>query len=260
MRLYEKLDLMVLKILGATAAQVGFYGAAQNLAIIPAIFSLSFAPSLLSTLTRTISAGESEQAKNIARNGMRAVLLMLPFAGMTAGAAPEIVELVFGTEFLPAGQLLSLLIFGTIALAMISVTTAILTAAGKPNWTFAASAPILPSAIIGYWLMIPRLGAVGASIVFTVFANIGALVTVFAIHHLWKILPNFGTIWRSVVICGLSYALASSWVTHGILLLLKLSVIGLLIPLMLFLFGEFNRSEVNKFLSRFNFMTKNKAN
>lgn len=99
MRLYEKLDLMALKILGGTAAQAGFYGAAQNLAIIPAIFSLSFAPPLLSTLTRTIQAQDSEQAKNIARDGMRAVILMLPFAGLTAGAAPEIVKLVLELNF-----------------------------------------------------------------------------------------------------------------------------------------------------------------
>ncbi|HAJ61469.1 MAG TPA: teichoic acid transporter, partial [Cyanobacteria bacterium UBA8543] len=56
MRLYEKLDLFALKILGGTAAEAGFYGAAQNLSLIPGIFSLAFAPLLLSTLTRTLYA------------------------------------------------------------------------------------------------------------------------------------------------------------------------------------------------------------
>ncbi len=244
MRLYEKLDLFALKILGGTAAQVGFYGAAQNLSLVPGIFSLSFSPLLLSTLSRTLYAGDTVLAQKISRDAMRAVIWMLPFAGMTAGAAPEIVSLLFGSAFLPTAPLLALLIFGAIALAMISIGTAILTAAGKPNWTFALAGPLLPLSIAGHILLIPRLGAIGASIVSTLFASVGALATVVAVYCLWKVFPPVRTVWQSILICGLAYALAAFWSTDNFLLLFKLSVIALLIPLAFFLLGEFSHSEI----------------
>lgn len=134
---------------------------------------------------------------------------------------------------------------------MISITTAILTAAGKPNWTFILIAPILPLAIIGYWFFIPRYGAVGASIVFTTLAIMGAMVTVFSIYHLWRITPSLGTVLRSISVCGLAYISASWWNADGILLLFKLAVIGTLIILGLLFLGEFSKSEVDKIKSVF---------
>jgi hypothetical protein len=49
--LYSRLDLLLLKLLGATASGAGIYGVAQNLALLPSLFSFAFAPALLSTLS-----------------------------------------------------------------------------------------------------------------------------------------------------------------------------------------------------------------
>ncbi len=244
MRLFEKVDLFALKALGGTTAQVGFYGAAQNLALIPGIFSLSFTPLLLSTLTRILFQGDRELAKEIARHSMRAVLILLPIAGITAGAAREIVALIFGAAFSPAAPLLALLIFGAVALAMISVTTAILTAVGKPNWTFLLTGPLLPLAIAGHWLLIPKIGAIGAATVTTLFAGLGALITVASVYRLWRVLPPAKTLGRSVLVAGVVYALAVSWHAPGLLVLLKLCVLFLLIPLLLLVLGECSSTEI----------------
>ncbi|MFB2980556.1 lipopolysaccharide biosynthesis protein [Microseira sp. BLCC-F43] len=250
MRLYEKLDLFALKILGGTAADAGFYGAAQNLSLIPGIFSLAFAPLLLSTLTRTLYAGDRDSAKKISRDAMGAVLLMLPFAGMTAGAAPEIVTLIFGKAFLPAAPLLAVLIFGALGLAMISITTAILTAAGKPDWTFILTAPLLPLAIIGYWFLIPLLGAMGASIAFAAFAILGALVTVLAVYRLLQVFPPITTLCRTILVSGLAYVLAANFTVDAGWVVVKLLALALAILLALLLSGEFSKSEIISILGR----------
>ena len=244
MRLYEKLDLFALKILGGTAAEAGFYGAAQNLSLIPGIFSLAFAPLLLSTLTRTLYAGDRDAAQKISRDAMRAVLLMLPFAGMTAGAAPEIVTLIFGKAFLPAAPLLAVLIFGALGLAMISITTAILTAAGKPDWTFILTAPLLPLAIVGYWFLIPQLGAIGASIAFAAFAILGGLMTVLAVYRLLQVFPPMTTLCRSILVSALAYVLAANFNVEAVWLVGKMLAIALVILIALLLAGEFRKSEI----------------
>jgi len=82
MRLFDKLDLFALKTLGGSAADTGIYAAAQNLAIVPGIFALSFSPLLLASLTRTIHDGDERRARELARDAMRVVLMLVPFAGM----------------------------------------------------------------------------------------------------------------------------------------------------------------------------------
>lgn len=244
LRLFDRLDLFVLKVLGGTAEQAGIYGAAQNVSLVISIFALSFSPLLLSTLSRTLRAGDDRQAMEMGQEAMRVVIWLLPFAGMTAGAAPEIVALIFGQIFLPAAPLLAFLIFGALALVMISVATAILTAAGKPGWTFALTGPLVPLAIAGHLLLIPRFGALGAALVTTIFAGLSALAAVLAVYRIWQILPPSATMLRSVLVCGLAYAMAALWPAFGFLLLLKLLVIGLVIPFAFFLLGEFSASEI----------------
>jgi len=251
MRIYEKLDLLALKVLGATAAQAGIYGAAQNLSLVPGIFALSFSPLLLSTLNRVLGTGDTRLAKAMSRNAMRAVIGLLPFAGMTAGSASEIVGLIFGPAFLPAAPFLALLIFAGVARVMISVTTAILTAVGKPGWTFALIGPLLPLTVTGYLLLIPRWDAIGAALVTSLFAGLGALATVLAVYRIWRILPPTATLCRSTLLCGLASALAILWPTPGLLLLLKLPVIGLVVGLLFLLLGEFSAGEIAMVRSMF---------
>lgn len=243
LRLYEKLDLLMLKLLGGTAADAGFYGTAQNLSLIPSLFTLAFVPLLLSTLSRLIHSGNLETARTLSRDGMRLVLLLLPFAGLAAGSASEIITLVFSATFLPAAPLFSVLIFAAVAMAMIGVTTCILTAAGQPNWTIAMTGPMVPLAVLADRWMIPRFGPLGAALVTTAVASVAAMSLVFAIYRLWGILPSFLSLGRSLLLGGLVYFLATSWATPGWLVLVKLTILGLGILVGLWLLGEFRDRE-----------------
>lgn len=250
MRVYDKLDLMTLKALGGTAAQAGLYGAAQNLAIIPGTFVGSFAPVLLSTLGRLLRDGERERAKYMAQMALRMVLLMLPLAAITAGAAPAIIELLFGLSFLPAAPLLTLLMFGAIAQVMIAVATVILVAADKPNWTCALTLPMLPLALLGHFLLIPSLSEIGAALVTTTVASLAAVVTVLAVNYIWQVIPPYPTLIRSLLVCGAVYAVTTVSCSSATLwLLVQLPLIALLIPLLLLLLGEFSPAEIALVLS-----------
>ena len=244
MLIYNKMDLFMLKILGGTANQAGIYGAAQNLAIIPSIFAFSFSPLLLSTLSRMLREGYDQEAKELGRDAMRAVIWMLPLGGMAAGVAQEIVVLTFGKPYLSAGSLLALLIFAAMSSIMISVATAILTAAGKPRWTFALTGPLVPLALLGHLLLIPRLGSVGASLTTTIFAICGALGTVLAVYKLWRVIPPLLTLVRSIFIGGGAFILAKLLPTPGFLLLFKLPLLVILIGLTFLILGEFSANEI----------------
>src|SRR6185436_14458103 len=87
LRLFDKLDLFVLKALGGSAALAGLYGAAQNLTIIPNLVALSVTTLLISTLSRAVRRGDTGGARTLAANAIRGVLVLFPFAGVAAGAA-----------------------------------------------------------------------------------------------------------------------------------------------------------------------------
>jgi O-antigen/teichoic acid export membrane protein len=234
LRVYDKLDLVMLKGLGRAAAEVGFYGAAQTLALVPAnVFIISFSPVLLATLGRALRAGDTSEARRISRDAMVTVLWALPFAGLIAGAAPEAVVVVFGQSFAPAAPVLGWLTFCAVALIMISVTTAILTAADKPRWTFSLTGPVVLLAVAGHVALIPRWGTVGAALVTTVFAGLSAVATVWAVHRVWGVRPPMATLGWSLLLCAGAYAVAAAWPAPGLWVFLKLAVIGLMIVFVL---------------------------
>jgi O-antigen/teichoic acid export membrane protein/glycosyltransferase involved in cell wall biosynthesis len=246
MRLYDKLDVFMLKVLGSTAEQVGIYGAAQQLSLVPSIFALSFSPLLLSTLSRILHMGHDGRAKAMGCNAMRLVIGLIPFAGMTAGASSELVQVIFGPEFFPSARLLSLLIFSSLALVMISVATVILTAAGKPTWTFVLTGPLLPLALVGHLVLIPWLGTLGAALTTMLCASFGALAAVLAVYRIWRILPPLGTLSRSALGCGVVYGLAILWPASGVVLCVKLVMLSLVIGIVFLLLGECSTSEMRR--------------
>lgn len=243
LRLFDKLDLITLKALGATAEQAGNYGAAQSLTLIPGILAFSLSPLLLSAVTRLLLAGEAQSALNLGRDAMRLVLGIFPFAAVVAGAASEIVRLIFGQRFLSAAAPLELLIFGAVAIMMISVVSAILIGSGRPGWAVALAVSLVPLALTGCLSLIPAFGLSGAALATMLSAAVGAIASMLVVKRLCGPLPSATTLLRSFFLSAMAYILAANWHTPGILLMLKLPVISLLILLGYFAFGEFSAAE-----------------
>ena len=243
LRLFDKLDLFMLKIMGGTVAQAGVYGAAQNLAFVPGIFALSFSPLLLSTLNSSLRSGDLTSAKQIGLNAVRTVIALLPFSALAAAAAVSIVSVVYGDAFSVAGPVLAVLIFGAMGLVMISVVTAVLTAAGRPNLTAVLVAPMLPISAMGYALFVPDYGEMGACWVNAGTSGLGAIACLVALYKIWQVKVAIGTFVRSAIAGVVVYQLGSWWITPDPSIVFKLLVLSGLIPVLLVCFGELNRSE-----------------
>jgi O-antigen/teichoic acid export membrane protein len=244
LRFYDKLDLVTLTALGGTARQAGLYGGAQNLAIFPSLFATSFSPLLLSALSRAFRDGKGPLTQALVRDGMRAGFLVTPFAALAAGSATEIVTLVYGRPFAPAGSFLSWLIFAAVALLQVSVATAILIAANRPQLTLALTGPLPLIALVGYLSVIPRWGPEGAAPVTFVSATVFALAAVVAVSRVCEVRPPGGTIVRSSLLAGVSYAGAILWATPGFMLAIKLAVMTIGILIAFGLLGEFSKREL----------------
>jgi O-antigen/teichoic acid export membrane protein len=238
LRMFDKLDLFVLKALGGSATLAGVYGAAQNLTIIPNLIALSVTTLLLSTLSRALRSGDSNGARQLATNALRGVLVLFPFAGVAAGAATGLATLIYGREFADTGPLLAVLIFAALAVVMISVASSILTAIGKPTWAMWATLPVAPLALAGHLAVIPRLGATGATYVTLGVATLGASGALAAVHRAWRVAPPAATALRVTLVTVAATAVGVWWRTNGLMVVVELVVMSVVVVALLVASGE----------------------
>ena len=244
LRLFDRLDLVSLTVLGGRPEQLGHYGAAQNLAILPTLFGLSFSPLLLSTLTRAYRDGDQSAARRVGRDAMRGVLLLLPFVAVCAGASDELVALVFGPAFAPAARLVPPLLGAALALVMVGVTTSVLTAAGRPGLGAAFTAPLPVVAGLAYLAVIPALGPIGAARVTAALAVVVAAALIAAVARVCGILPPPGTTVRSFMLTAGAYLAALLWPASGPSVVVELIVLGVAVLAALVATGELTPAEV----------------
>lgn len=250
---FNGMDLFMLKILGGTAAQAGIYSAAQSLSLLPGLFSWTFSSLLLATLSRQLADCQPERARELARDAMRVTMFLIPVAAIIAGAAPEIVQVVFGAAFLPAGPLLALLIVGAVSNVMLMVSITIMTAAGLPARTIMFTAPLVLMALAGHLVLIPRFGQQGAALVTVVVSSLGAIAAGAGVYALWKVRPPVGTVIRSLAIGLVVGTVSLWWPTTGVLVFPKLVLLGIISVLGYWWIGEFRPGEiaaVRSFLGR----------
>lgn len=240
-----RMDLFALKALGASLAQTGVYAAAQNLSFIPGLLGISITPLLLSTLTRLHRDGEFAEARAIARNSIRVVIVAVSFAAAGAGAGREIVALIFPPEFSAAGPLVSVLLFAGVASVTIAATNSLFIAHDRPGWTLLLSGPLVPLAIVGYLLFVPRYGAAGAAAVTTICTVLGAIAGVVAAIRLWELTLPLTTIAHSLILAAGAFAAAYFWPTPGLWVVPKLIFICALLAGAFLLSGELKANEIS---------------
>ncbi len=217
-QMFSNMGVVMLKSLGGTIEQVGIYGAAQNLSIIPSLFGVALSPLLLSSVSRLLSEGKLDHAKDLGQGAMRISLGLLPFGALVAGSASEIVTWVFGSSFQAAAPILAILILGAIPFILVSVATVIATACGCPRFVLYLSLSLVLLAGIGNYILIPLFGGSGAAITTALCQVIGAMASVGLVYRLWSIVPPIGTFWRSVIVSILAYTAAVIWPAAGIVL------------------------------------------
>jgi O-antigen/teichoic acid export membrane protein len=239
------LGLFLLKMLGASAAQAGIYGAAQNISfVMPGILAVSISPLLLSTVSRVLRDKDLDAARLISRNAIRAVIAALPFAAMAAAASDAITVLLFGRHFAGSGPLMEILVFAGISMILINLQNAILIASGNPSWILKLTAPLLPLAVAGHLLAIPVWGPAGAASITAAVTCLGALIGLIAVRRRLGVPLPMTTLIRALLLSGTTYALLHIWPASGLALLAQMAAVTLLIAGGFILLGELQRNEV----------------
>src|SRR5262249_15922006 len=119
-RVLDRVGILALKLLGASAREAGWYAAAQNFGIAPGLFTVSFWPLRRGGLSRSVRGGDLSAGRPLVRTALRLLFGLLPFVAFGAGAAPEVVQLIYGRGYEPAARLALPLLVGALGLSAIS--------------------------------------------------------------------------------------------------------------------------------------------
>jgi O-antigen/teichoic acid export membrane protein len=243
MRLFDKLDLLMLKTLGGTPETVGNYGAAAAAAVAAGILSIALTPMLLSVMTRALRDGEIERTRRIAGLSLRGILNLAAFAAVGAAAAPEIAGLLFGPGYAAAGPILGVLLFAALAMVYIAFAASIFTSVGRPAWATGLAVPMLLLAGAGHLALIPRLGAPGAAGVTVGVAVLGAAAATLLVRRAFDVAPPPIAFIRSAAAAGIGFAVSALWPAAGVWIPVKLAAGCGLVAVALIALGEWGQAE-----------------
>ena len=237
-QLFGRIDLFALSALSHSPVDAGLYAAAQNLSVAPGLFAMAIGPLLLATLARLRRSGAENEARRVGHIALRVSIALVPLAAIVAGAASEIVRVIFGPSFTASGPLLAVLFAGSVALAIMSVAVSIITAIDRQRVVSVLGLVVLGAAIVGHLVMIPRFGAEGAAIVTTVCGVLGALASLVFVHRMWGV-HAYATMARAAVLALPAYWLAARVAGMGlVVLLLALGLITLAVAIAFVALGE----------------------
>lgn len=160
--LHLTVDLFYVKAMLPEPETAGHYTAAQNIARVPYFLASGFAVILLPAMARW-TTHKPESAQALAGDALRlGFIAIAPLAALLVGAGDEIVRLLYGAEYRPAGPVLLVLGPAVACIAMSGLLASLLSGAGRPGLAvFAAAVGVIVSAAAGVFL-VPAYGGIGA--------------------------------------------------------------------------------------------------
>lgn len=243
---YLRGDIVILSLF-REPVEIGLYGAAYRVLDVITVIPMMFMGLVLPIL---VEAWKRHDLETFRRRLQKAfdfsALVALPLAGGAFVLGRKIMMFVAGTEFRASGDLLAVLIVAAFALFFSGLYGHTIVAIGKQRqaiWAYGLNAGL---AVIGYFVLIPRVGASGAAWV-TVFSEIFIAILLFILtYRFTRVLPNLvvtGKCLGATVLMALVLLALPAW--HVIVLVILGSAAY---TLFLFLLKAISRDTIKEML------------
>jgi stage V sporulation protein B len=222
------LDLLMLQRFFPDSEMIGFYNGAVNLGKSPYFLLASFATTVLPSVARELAAGNQQAAQRLVSKHTTYVLLIsLPCAALVAASAAKLLDFVYPAQYQVAGPPLAILIFSMSGLALLSVLTSALTAAGKPR---AAMLIVLGCVLLQMalgTLLIPRYQMMGTAVANLLTLLFGLLSCSVLVKKAFGVLLDLGRVLKATAISLVLGVAFSLWQSYPLILLPVLYTVGL---------------------------------
>jgi stage V sporulation protein B len=190
-----------------TSETIGYYVAAQNIAMLPYYALNAIALVLLPGIALLTGNREHDKARKLVEQSLRyALLILIPSSLMLAVSSKNIIQVLFSAQYVPGHVALQILTFGYALLVLFTIFTSILSGAGCPGLSLKISFAGLIVAILSCLLLIPNYGLEGAAWGTTIGAALAASASFYYINKNFNVSFPFITFFR----CSVCAVVASS--------------------------------------------------
>lgn len=228
--------------------EVGIYVAGLNLTRILMMVPATVSVVLYASLIRALAQQDYALARKYTQGALRfAVVLLVPACVLLSVDAQAVMTLLFGERYSAGGPVLVFLCVAFAMVALLDVLLNSLMACGSRAWSallLVGLAPVLY--VLNTW-WIPTAGGVGAAAASAVVLSIGALTSLVLVHRRLGPPLVVKTLLR-VVGAGLVVGtLSATLPAEGLVLIVKLGLLGILYLGLLFLSGELTGQDAKPF-------------
>lgn len=179
--LYLKTDILVLSVY-RSPEEVGLYGAAYKVVDVLTTFPILFAGLLLPLLSRFWRSGDKQRFAQLTQQGFDAMsIIAWPIVFGTLFVGSDVMALIAGEQFRASGLLLQLLIWASAIIFFNAVFAHAIVALQRQRSTIWAYALTAVVGVAGYFIFIPKYGALGAAAM-TIVSEVLVAVLVFAMY------------------------------------------------------------------------------
>lgn len=186
--LYYRIDVLMLSLMKDTTA-VGFYSAAYNLTEAPTLISVGFMISMFPLMSQYFKNSKNKLKKSYELSVRYMLIIALPLAVGTTLLSAEIIQKIYGNEYMPSAIALTILIWSTLFVFINIINGNILIAIKKQKIiSIITGAALVFNILINFWL-IPIYGFIGASLATVVTELIYLILTSTTIFRSLKISP-----------------------------------------------------------------------
>jgi stage V sporulation protein B len=172
------IDLLAVKALGGSEADVGYYTAASTISKVFYMVFAALAATILPSISRATARNDAALTGSYIRQSMRYMLmLLLPGVLLISATSGNLISLVYSSQYIEAAGPLSILVFGLALMSIYFVLANIIMGAGKPLAALWITLPLVGVDIILNILLIPPLGLNGAAWATTITGFMGMSVS-----------------------------------------------------------------------------------
>jgi O-antigen/teichoic acid export membrane protein len=246
---YLRGDVMIMKIVGRSEAEIGWYGAAYKPLDVITVIPIIFMGLVLPLFVQAWSRADHEKIERIIQRAIDAVSI-LAFPTLVGGVilATPLMLFISGPQFAASGPLLALLVVAAFMVFYGALFGHLIVGIGKQKimtWVYATDAAVSLSL---YFLLIPRYGARGAAFV-TIFSEAVIAVAATAIVlSITKIKPRLAVLGKAVaaavVMGGVLYGLPTLHV------IIRVITGAIVYGLLMLAFKAVPKEELKKIIAR----------
>lgn len=222
-------------------AESGDYFAAAAIAQVPYFVFLGISATLLPALSAELSLGNITKSENIMTDSIKYFLIFsFPLALLFSLYSDNITVFIYSEDFVKAGSILTILVWGIILLSLLYLLTNVINADHRPRTSLII---VFISVLFDFFLnvvLIPQWGVIGAAVSTTVASGLGVIIAFMVVLKKFKLkwkLSFFIHFTLGLIVIIITTYLFKVWSLH---FLISIFSSGLIYIGIIILFKEIN--------------------